>query len=86
MKCNKAITIFKITTVNFASLQNFTKKQKCPNLVPEMPVLDVLNWNFGNNVAIFEISNLKFVYLQKFDEKPKCLNLGPETPENTQMF
>ena len=45
MNCNKAITIFKITTVKFPSLQNFTKQQKCPNLGLEMPVLDVLDWN-----------------------------------------
>ena len=58
--CRKTIVIFKISTLKFVCLQNFTKK-KCLNLGPKMPDLGILGPEFKNNIAIFEISPLKFV-------------------------
>ena len=85
--CNKGITIFKITTVNFGSFQNSTKKQKCLNLRRKLPYLGIfdrkclilafLGKNFKKAITIFEISTLKFIYLHKF-MKRKCLNDGPK--------
>ena len=58
--CRKTVVIFKISTLKFVYLQNFTKK-KCLNLGPKMPDLGILGPEFKNNIAIFEISPLKFV-------------------------
>ena len=55
------IVIFEIITLKFAYLQNFTKKQKCLNSVPKMPVFGIFGLEFENNIVIFEISTLKFV-------------------------
>ena len=56
----KTIVIYKINTVKFVYLQNFTKKQKFLNLGPKMPDLGILGLKFENNIAIFEISTLEF--------------------------
>ena len=39
----KAIVIFEIGTVKFVYLRNFTKKQKCLNLGPNMPYLGIFD-------------------------------------------
>ena len=57
----KTIAVFKISTLKFVSLQNFTKKQKCLNFGPKMPDLGILGLEFENNTVLFEISTLKFV-------------------------
>ena len=72
----KAIVIFKISTLKFVKLRNFTKKQKYINLGPKMPDLGIFGLEFENNIVIFEISILEFAYLQNFVKKQKCLNLG----------
>ena len=56
----KTIVIFEISTLKFAYLQNFTKKQNFLNLRPKMPDLGILGLEFENNSAIFEISTLDF--------------------------
>ena len=38
-----AIVIFEFSTLKFAYIQNFTKKQKCLNLVPKMPYLSIFD-------------------------------------------
>ena len=87
----RTIVIFQISTLKFEYLQNFTKKQKCQNLGPKMPYLDIfdqkryiwvfLNHNFKRAIVIFKISTLKFVYLQNFTTKQKCLNSGQKMPD-----
>ena len=57
----KTIAIFEISTLKFVYLQNFTKKQKCLNLVPKMPDLCNFGLEFGDNGVIFEISTLEFI-------------------------
>ena len=57
----KTIVIFEISTLKFASLQNFSKKQKCLNFEPKMPDLGILGLEFENNTVLFEISTLEFV-------------------------
>ena len=42
----KTIVTFEIRTLKFVYLQNFMKKQKCPNLEPKMPYLGIFGWNF----------------------------------------
>ena len=76
----KTIVIFEISTLEFAYLQNLTKKQKYLALGRKMPDLGIFGLEFENNIVIFEISTLQFVYLQNFTKKQKCLNLGPKMP------
>ena len=63
------LAIFEIGTLKYFCLQNFPKKQKCPNLAPEMPFFDIFELEFGNNLSIFETGTLKFVCLQNFTEQ-----------------
>ena len=87
--CNKGITIFKITTVNFGSFQNSTKKQKCLNLRRKLPYLGIfdrkclilafLGKNFKKDITIFEISSLKFL-ICKIHEKAKKPKFETENP------
>ena len=61
------IAIFEISNLEFALLQNFTKKQKCLNLGPKIPYLGIFDqkcliWvflgkNYKRTIVIFEISN-----------------------------
>ena len=60
-KIKKKIVIFEISTLKFASLQNFLKKQKCLNLGPKMHDLGILRPEFENNIVIFEISTFELV-------------------------
>ena len=78
------LAIFEFGTLKYFCWQNFTKKQKCPNLTPKMPYLGifdrkwlVLGKNCKKAITIFEISTLNLVYLHKFMKK-KCLNDGPK--------
>ena len=57
----KAIVIFEISTLKPVYLQNFTKKQKCLYLGPDLSVLCIFGLKFENNIVIFEISTLEFV-------------------------
>ena len=57
----KTIVIFEISTLKFVYLTNFTKKQKCLNLGPEMPDLSIFGLELESNIVIFEISTLEFV-------------------------
>ena len=57
----KPIAIFEINTLKFVNLQNFTKKQKCLNLVQKIPDLGVFGLEFRNDIVVFEISTLQFV-------------------------
>ena len=57
----KTIVIFEISTLKFVYLTNFTKKQKCLNLGPEMPDLGIFGLELENNIVIFEISTIEFV-------------------------
>ena len=57
----KKIVIFEISTLKFASLQNFSKKQKYLNLGPKMHDLGILRPEFENNIVIFEISTFELV-------------------------
>ena len=41
-KFRKTIVIFEISSLKFASLQNFMEKQKCLNLRPKMSDLGIL--------------------------------------------
>ena len=81
------LAIFEFGTLKYFCWQNFTKKQKCPNLTPKMPYLGIfdrkclvlafLGKNCKKAITIFEISTLNLVYLHKFMKK-KCLNDGPK--------
>ena len=61
------IAIFEISNLEFALLQNFTKKQKCLNLGRKIPYLGIFDqkcliWvflgkNYKRTIVIFEISN-----------------------------
>ena len=61
------IAIFEISNLEFALLQNFTKKQKCLNLGGKIPYLGIFDqkcliWvflgkNYKRTIVIFEISN-----------------------------
>ena len=57
----KTIVVFEISTLKFAYLQNFPKKQKCLNLGPKMPDLGIFGLEFWKTIVIFEISTLNFV-------------------------
>ena len=57
----KTIVIFEISTLRFAYLQNFMKKQNCLNFGPKMPDLGILRTEYENNIVIFEISTLELV-------------------------
>ena len=57
----KPIAIFEINTLKFVYLQNFTKKQKCLNLVQKIPDMGVFGLEFRNDIVVFEISTLQFV-------------------------
>ena len=57
----KPIAIFEINTLKFVNLQNFTKKQKCLNLVQKISDFGVFGLEFRNDIVVFEISTLQFV-------------------------
>ena len=76
----KTIYIFEISTLKFVYLQNFAKKQKCPNFGRKMLDLGIFRLELESNIITFEISTLEFVYLPNFAKKRKCLNLGPKMP------
>ena len=57
----KTILMFQISTLNFAYLPTFTKKQKCLNLGPTLSDLGIFVLEFQNNFLIFEINSLQFV-------------------------
>ena len=57
----KTFVIFENSSLKLIYLQNFTEKQKCLNLGPEMPDLGNFGQEFENNIVIFEISTLEFV-------------------------
>ena len=57
----KSIVIFEICTLKFVYYENFTEKQKCLNLGPEMPDLCIFGLEFESNIITFEISTLQFV-------------------------
>ena len=57
----KAIVIFQINILEYVSLQNFTKKQKCLNLGQKVPVLGIFGLEIENNIVIFEINIAEFV-------------------------
>ena len=76
----KAIYIFEISTLKFVYLQNFAKKQKCPNFGRKMLDLGIFRLELESNIITFEISTLEFVYLPNFAKKQKCLNLGSKMP------
>ena len=57
----KTIVVFEISTLKFAYLQNFPKKQKCLNLGPKMPDLGIFGLEYENNIVIFEINTLELV-------------------------
>ena len=42
----KTIVVFESSTLKFAYLQNFPKKQKCLNLGPKMPDLGIFGLEF----------------------------------------
>ena len=55
------IVIFEISTLGFAWLENFAKKQKCLNLEPKMSYLSIFKLEFEKTIVIFEISTLEFI-------------------------
>ena len=57
----KTFVIFENSSLKLIYLQNFTEKEKCLNLGPEMPDLGIFGQEFENNIVIFEISTLEFV-------------------------
>ena len=57
----KTIVRFKISTLEFVSLQFFAKKQKRSILRPKMPYLDVFRLEFENNIVTLEICALEFI-------------------------
>ena len=57
----KAIVIFQIYILEYVSLENFTKKQKCLNLGQKVPVLGIFELEIENNIVIFEINIAEFV-------------------------
>ena len=57
----ETVVKFKISTLKFVYLQNFRKKQKCLNLLPEMPGFGIFLLEFEDNIVIPEISTLEFV-------------------------
>ena len=65
----KTNLIFEISTIEFVSLQNFAKKQRCLNLGPKMLYLGIFRLEFQKTIVVFEISTLEFVYLQSLVQK-----------------
>ena len=61
--------MFDISTLEFAWLQSFVKKQKYVNLGPKMPYLDIFELEISKTIVIFEITTLELVYLQNFLKK-----------------
>ena len=57
----KAIVIFQVSILEYVSLQNFTKKQKCLNLGRKVPVLGIFGLEIENNIGISEINIVEFV-------------------------
>ena len=66
------IVIFEISTLEFVSLQNFAKKQKCLNLGTKL-CLCLFGLEFQKTIVIFEISTLEFA---KNESLTHTINFG----------
>ena len=69
LEFSNTIVIFELSTLGFVELQSLGRKQKCPNLVPEMVCFGVFGLEFGNNIVRREISTVEFVSLQNLMTK-----------------
>ena len=69
LEFSNTIVIFELITLGFVELQSLRRKQKWPNLVPEMVCFGVFGLEFGNNIVRREISTVEFVSLQNLMTK-----------------
>ena len=69
LEFQKTIVIFRISTLEFVYLQNFTKKAKMPKFGTKNALFGYFGLRFLNIIVIFEISTLEFVQLQDFYKK-----------------